>query len=35
MALVDAINTVEKTLQQRWPRVKWYFFEPDFELGMD
>lgn len=34
-ALVDAINTVEETIQQRWPQVKWCFFEPDFEPGQD
>ena len=34
-ALVDAINTVEETIQQRWPQVKWCFFEPDFEPGKD
>jgi cation diffusion facilitator family transporter len=30
-ALVNAINVVEDSLQQRWPQVKWCFFEPDFE----
>jgi cation diffusion facilitator family transporter len=34
-ALVEAINTVEETIQQRWPTVKWCFFEPDFEPGAD
>lgn len=34
-ALVDAINTVEETIQQRWPQVKWCFFEPDFDPGRD
>lgn len=34
-ALVDAINTVEETIQQRWPQVRWCFFEPDFEPGRD
>ena len=28
-ALVDAINAVEASLQQRWPQAKWVFFEPD------
>ena len=28
-ALVDAINTVEAGIQQRWPQAKWVFFEPD------
>ena len=34
-ALVDAINVVEETIQQRWPQVRWCFFEPDFEPGRD
>jgi divalent metal cation (Fe/Co/Zn/Cd) transporter len=34
-ALVDAINLVEESIQQRWPQVKWCFFEPDFEPGKD
>jgi cation diffusion facilitator family transporter len=34
-ALVDAINMVEESIQQRWPQVKWCFFEPDFEPGID
>lgn len=29
-ALIDAINTVEESLQQKWPQAKWCFFEPDF-----
>ena len=29
-ALVDAINTVEASIQARWPQAKWCFFEPDF-----
>ncbi len=28
--LVKAINTVERSLQKRWPQIKWCFFEPDF-----
>ena len=28
-ALVDAINAVEASIQQRWPQAKWVFFEPD------
>ena len=32
-ALIDAINVVEESLQQRWPQAKWCFFEPDFEAG--
>lgn len=31
VALVDAINAVEDSLQTRWPQAKWCFFEPDFE----
>jgi len=34
-ALVDAINMVEESIQQRWPQVKWCFFEPDFAPGQD
>jgi divalent metal cation (Fe/Co/Zn/Cd) transporter len=34
-ALVDAINDVEESLQQRWPQAKWCFFEPDFDHGKD
>ena len=34
-ALVDAINVVEETIQQRWPQVRWCFFEPDFEPCKD
>lgn len=34
-ALVDAINVVEETIQQRWPQVTWCFFEPDLEPGRD
>lgn len=30
LALVDAINAVEATIQSRWPQAKWVFFEPDF-----
>ena len=28
--LVKAINAVERSLQTRWPQIKWCFFEPDF-----
>lgn len=35
MALVDAINAVEESLQARWPQAKWCFFEPDVEGGTD
>jgi len=35
MALVEAINVVEASLQQRWPQAKWCFFEPDVEVGKD
>jgi cation diffusion facilitator family transporter len=34
-ALVEAINAVEASLQQRWPQAKWCFFEPDFVGGKD
>lgn len=30
-ALVDAINAVEHSIQERWPAVRWVFFEPDHE----
>lgn len=30
VALVNAINAVEESLQARWPQAKWCFFEPDF-----
>jgi cation diffusion facilitator family transporter len=30
-ALIDAINTVEESIQSRWPQAKWCFFEPDFD----
>jgi cation diffusion facilitator family transporter len=29
VALVDAINVVEGSVQTRWPAVQWVFFEPD------
>ena len=29
LALIDAINRVEDSLQARWPQIKWCFFEPD------
>ena len=32
-ALVDAINRVEDRIQERWPQVKWCFFEPDIIEG--
>jgi cation diffusion facilitator family transporter len=35
VALVNAINAVEESLQARWPQAKWCFFEPDFEAGKD
>jgi cation diffusion facilitator family transporter len=31
IALVDAINAVEDSIQAKWPHAKWCFFEPDFE----
>jgi cation diffusion facilitator family transporter len=30
VALVNAINAVEDSLQKSWPQAKWCFFEPDF-----
>jgi cation diffusion facilitator family transporter len=29
MALVEAINKVERTLRERFPQIRWIFFEPD------
>lgn len=29
LALVNAINAVEKSIQHHWPQAKWCFFEPD------
>lgn len=29
LALVDAINVVEDSIQTRWPAIEWVFFEPD------
>jgi cation diffusion facilitator family transporter len=34
-ALVDAINVVEESIQQRWPQARWCFFEPDIETCTD
>ncbi len=34
-ALIDAINAVEESIQQRWPQAKWCFFEPDVVGGVD
>lgn len=33
--LIDAINTVEAGIQERWPQAKWCFFEPDIVGGQD
>ncbi len=33
VALIEAINEVEASLQLRWPQAKWCFFEPDFAPG--
>lgn len=33
--LVDAISTVEQAMQQRWPAVKWCFFELHFAPGAE
>ncbi len=35
VALVEAINVVEASIQERWPQAKWCFFEPDFDAGRD
>ncbi|MEA5098845.1 MAG: cation diffusion facilitator family transporter [Burkholderiaceae bacterium] len=35
MALIDAINLVEDSLQARWPQIKWCFFEPDIVKGRE
>jgi cation diffusion facilitator family transporter len=35
VALIDAINAVEASIQARWPQAKWCFFEPDVETGKD
>lgn len=32
LALVDTINQIEAQIQQRWPQVRWCFFEPDHPL---
>lgn len=32
-ALVDAINRVEESIQQRWPQARWVFFEPDHPVS--
>ena len=29
VALVDTINQIEAQIQERWPQVRWCFFEPD------
>jgi hypothetical protein len=28
-AMVDAINIIEAELQEKFPQVRWVFFEPD------
>ena len=30
LAMVDAINVIEESIQVRWPEVRWVFFEPDY-----
>jgi cation diffusion facilitator family transporter len=35
VALVDAINVVEQSIQERWPQAKWCFFEPELTAGKD
>lgn len=34
-ALIEAINQVEHELQERWPQIKWCFFEPDLVCRTD
>jgi len=29
VALIEAINTVERSLRAQFPKVRWIFFEPD------
>ena len=31
VALVEAINTVERGLREAFPQVRWVFFEPDLK----
>ncbi len=35
VALIDAINDVEDSIQSRWPAVRWVFFEPDHPESRD
>jgi cation diffusion facilitator family transporter len=35
IALVDAINVVEQSIQECWPQAKWCFFEPELTAGKD
>jgi hypothetical protein len=35
VALIDAINAVEQSLQTQWPQARWCFFEPDVVAGRD
>jgi cation diffusion facilitator family transporter len=35
VALVDAINVVEQSIQERWPQARWCFFEPELTAGKD
>lgn len=35
LGLVGAINTVEESIQARWPQAQWCFFEPDVDEGKD
>jgi cation diffusion facilitator family transporter len=35
VALVNAINAVEQSIQECWPQAKWCFFEPELTAGKD
>mgnify|MGYP003857895951 FL=1 len=35
IALIEAINMVEKSLQTSWPQAKWCFFEPNLDGAKD
>lgn len=35
VALIDAINMVEQSIQERWPQARWCFFEPELTAGKD
>ena len=33
LELMDCINGVERSIKERFPQVKWIFFEPDYTDG--